>query len=333
MRTRAHLWLLPASLALFVGLLASCGGNGDDDDSGGTPAPSVTSTLVVPTAVQTTETPIEALTVAFINLYSPLTLDRTDPVAGETFERRLAQVVQEVKQLDPDLVAFSEASWTQHGNAIERLQVELDMEFAWGPANPGFGLERPAADEEAARQGWQEGELLFSRHKILHFERIFLNPRSSELGEGRIALHAILEAPEPLGEFNVFLTHLTGGGPEIRAAQAADLIRHIQERRRDRPTLLIGDMGDPVESATYEAFRQAGFTDPAWERPLPTCCRTNVVGAQPELTSRSDCIMALGFGEASVQLFAHHPVTGDDGTQLYASDHNGLLAVFSIEDG
>ena len=72
---------------------------------------------------------------------------------------------------------------------------------------------------------------------------------------------------------------------------------------------------------------------PAWERPLPTCCRTNVVGAQPELTSRSDCIMALGFGEASVQLFAHHPVTGDDGTQLYASDHNGLLAVFSIEDG
>jgi endonuclease/exonuclease/phosphatase family metal-dependent hydrolase len=314
-------------------LLSACGDDGDDDDSETSPSPSVTTTLALPTASGTTETPITALKVAFINLYSPLTIDRTDQVAGETFDSRLTQVVEEVRRLAPDVVAFNEASVTQHGNAIEWLQAQLDMEFAWGPANPGFGLDRPAAEEEAARQGWQEGELLFSRYPILHFERLVLNPLSSELGEGRIALHAIIKAPEPLGEFNVFLTHLTGGGPEIRAAQAADLIEKIDDLRSDRPTLLVGDMGDPVESATYEAFRQAGFTDPAWERPLPTCCRTSVLGAQPELTTRPDCIMALGFGAGSAQLFADHPVTGSDGTQLYASDHNGLLAVFSLEGG
>ncbi len=322
-----------AGLALVAMLSAACGGDGHDDDSQTTPLPSVTSTLVLPTASGSPETPITALKVAFINLYSPLTLDRTDPVAGETFERRLAQVVEEVKRLDPDIVAFSEASITDHGNAIAWLQLELDMEFAWGPANPGFGLDRPAAEEEAIRQGWQEGEALFSRYKIIKFERIFLNPLSSELGEGRIALHVIIKAPEPLGEFNVFLTHLTGGGTDIRAAQAADLVEKIEQLRSGRPTLLIGDMGDPVESATYEVFRQAGFSDPAWERPLSTCCRATVLGAQPELSTRTDCIMTIGFEPGSVQLFAEHPVTAGDGTQLYASDHNGLLAVFPLAPG
>ncbi|MGH2611187.1 MAG: hypothetical protein ACRDHF_19065, partial [Tepidiformaceae bacterium] len=176
-------------------------------------------------------------------------------------------------------------------------------------------------------------EVLFSRYKILRFERILLNPLSSELGEGRIALHAVIEAPEPLGEFNVFLTHLTGGGEVIRTAQAADLVKQMGDRSADRPTLLVGDLGDPVESTTYEVFRQAGFIDPAWEQPLSTCCRTSVVGDQPDLTTRPDCIMALGFAAGSIQLFAQHPVTEQDGTKLYPSDHNGLFAVFSLEPG
>jgi endonuclease/exonuclease/phosphatase family metal-dependent hydrolase len=332
MRSVVGSWPL-AGLLVACALAGACGDDGDGDDADSSPPPSVTSTLVLPTASAATETPISALKVAFINLYSPLTLDRTDEVAGETFHNRLAQVVEEVKRLDPDVVAFNEASVTQHGNAIEWLQMQLDMEFAWGPANPGFGLDRPGADEEASRQGWQEGELLFSRFPILHFERIFLNPLSSELGEGRIALHAVIKAPEPLGEFSVFLTHLTGGGTEIRAAQAAYLVDEIERLRGDRPVLLVGDMGDPVPSATYDLFEQAGFSDPAWERPLPTCCRTSVTGDQPELTTRPDCILASGFAAGSVQLFGQHPVTGGDGVTLYASDHNGLFAVFPFEGG
>jgi hypothetical protein len=88
-----------------------------------------------------------------------------------------------------------------------------------------------------------------------------------------------------------------------------------------------------VQSTTYEVFRQAGFMDPAWEQPLSTCCRSSVVGDQPELTTRPDCIMALGFASGTVQLFAQSPVSQPDGTKLYASDHNGLFAVFSLEGG
>jgi endonuclease/exonuclease/phosphatase family metal-dependent hydrolase len=140
----------------------------------------------------------------------------------------------------------------------------------------------------------------------------------------------VVKAPAPLGEVDVYVTHLTGGGEATRQAQAADVVQKIKDRDSGRPTLLIGDMTDPADSATYKVFRDAGFTDAAGEQDLPTCCRKSVVGDQPPATTRPDSILAKGFGKGVDQLFAQDPIAQPDMTKLYASDHNGLFAVFTL---
>ncbi|MEX0782466.1 MAG: endonuclease/exonuclease/phosphatase family protein [Dehalococcoidia bacterium] len=332
MRSAPRRWVLLAGLVAVALLAVACGGDADDDDIDRSTTPSTTATTDLPGGPTPTPTSISEFKVAFINLYSPLTLGNNE-IAAETLTPRIQQLAAEIKRLDPDLIAFNEASVTGAGNAIELLVAELKLDWAYMRANPGFGLENADAEPVVKASGFEEGELLFSKYAILEYERIPLNPRSSELGEGRIALYARIKAPAPLGEINVFVTHLTGGGEVIRQAQAGDLVKRIDERRGDRPTLLIGDMGDPVESATYDLFRAAGYSDPAWGGSLATCCRETVVGTQPDLTVRPDCIMSLRFPTGSVQLFAQHPVTLPDGSQLYASDHNGLFAVFPVGGG
>jgi endonuclease/exonuclease/phosphatase family metal-dependent hydrolase len=321
-----------AVLVMGALLIAACGGNGDDDGLDSSRTPSVTVTASVPAGPTPTATPITEFKVAFINLHSPLPVGG-NPVAAETMAARIQQIGAEIQRLDPDLIAFNEASITGAGSAIDLLFAELKLEYAYSRANPGFGLENSDAAPQIQANGFEEGELLFSKHAILGYERLWLSPRSSELGEGRIALHARIKAPSPLGEINVFVTHLTGGGEAIRHAQATDLVAQIEARRGDRPTLLIGDMGDSAASPTYEIFRAAGYADPAWEASLTTCCRESVIGPQPELTTRPDCILSLGFGDGAVQLFAQTPVTLQDGRELYASDHNGLFAVFPVGGG
>lgn len=332
MRWRRGWLALPALALLAVSLVAlSCGGDGDDD-AGTEPTPSMIPSATFPAGPSPTPAPITQLKVSFINLYSPLTVDGS-PVPGQTQSARIALLSEEIRKLDPDVILFTEASWTSAGNAVDELVNELKLDYAYMRANPGFALDNAEAEPIVRQAGFEEGELLFSRYPILGFERIRLSPLSSELGDGRIALHARIRAPAPLDEFNVVLTHLWGGNEGIRTAQAADLVNKLGDLTAGRPTIFAGDLGDPVESATYQVFRDAGFADPGWAQPLVTCCRQGVVGEQPELTSRPDCIMSQGFGPGSVQLFAEHPVTQGDGTKLYASDHNGLFAVFALEGG
>ena len=323
---------LPLLMAAFV--LVACGGDSDDDGAR-TPVTTVaaTSTALAPSA-SGTPAPIREFKVAFINLYSPLTVDGS-PIAGQTFEARLEILIEEMRRFNPDLIAFNEASRTGYGDAIERLVSELKMEFYYVRANPWpAGKSKEQSDEIAKQVGYEEGEIIFSRYPILDSDPpIALNPLSSETGERRVLLHAVIKAPAPLHEVDVYVTHLTGGGERIREAQAADIVEQIKKTQKDRPALLIGDMGDPVGSPTYKVFSDAGFKDPGWEDDLATCCRATVIGEQKPLTARPDCIMGQGFPSGSVQIFAQHAVTRSDGTKLYASDHNGLFAVFSLDGG
>ncbi len=321
-------------LVVAAMLVAACGGDADDDVAR-TPVVAVTpaSTVLAPSA-SGTPVPITEFKVAFINLHSPLTVDGS-PIAGDTFEARLGILIEEMRRFKPDLIAFNEASVTTYGNTIERLVSELKMEFYYARANPWpAGKSREQSDEIAKQFGHEEGELIFSRYPILVSDPpIALSPLSSESGERRVLLHAVVKAPAPLNELDVYVTHLTGGGERIRESQAADVVQHIKKTQKDRPAILIGDMGDPVGSPTYKVFSDAGFSDPGWQDDLPTCCRTTVVGEQKALTTRPDSIMAQSFSSGSMQVFGQHPITRSDGTKLYASDHNGLFAVFSLDGG
>jgi hypothetical protein len=72
------------------------------------------------------------------------------------------------------------------------------------------------------------------------------------------------------------------------------------------------------------------LTDVFAGSPVQTCCRPAILGEQPELTQRTDFLLTSGWGPSAVATFGHVPAPRADGTPLYASDHNGISAVFPL---
>ncbi len=328
---------LGAAVMLLVGLVAvlagSCGGD-DNVDFG--PPRNVTPDAAASTgtwspSAEPTKQPTE-FRVAFINLMSPLTLDANDAVADQTFDQRLDAVIEELKQFSPDLVGFNEASVTKaHGSAVARLTKELKMEFQYARANPWFpGQSKDQSDAIAKSIGFEEGEILLSKYPILRSERRALNPLTSETGEGRAALHAVIKGPGTLGEMDIYITHLTGGGDKVRQAQATDFVSFVESSRGKGPLIVMGGMSDPVGSPTYAIYAAAGLHDAAGKMPIGTCCRDSILGVQPPLEARTDYLLTEDWRPTSFQLFGDKPHTKADGTVFYPSDHNGLMAVFPI---
>ncbi len=327
-------------IVIALALVASC----NEDVPGSSPGPTpVASGTAAPTAtpVPTQEQPEPTeLRVAFINLLSPLTLDTTNQVAGETFDARLDMVIKELKAYDPDIVGFNEASRTKvHGDAIAKLARELKMEFYYARANPWFpGQDQEGSDKITRDLGFEEGELLLvrgERYPVLKAERRALNPRTSEFGEGRAALHLVVKGPKAIGEFDVYITHLTGGGDAVRRGQLIDLSLFISSTRGEGPTITMIGQSDPASTPDVPGYFEflklvdvgAGHDD------LATCCREAVLSAQPlpPLTLRTDYLLAGGWIPQAIRLFGIKP-TWSSGPQnyLYASDHNGLLVTFPV---
>lgn len=315
-------------------LAAACGGdsasnNDSDPASAGTQSPGYTPPPDAGGA-QATPQPTE-LRVAMINLMSPVSVDANNPVASETFDERLDAIIEELRAFKPDLVGLNEATWTAtHGAAVDRIAKGLKMEWQYGRSNPWFpGQTKEASDQTAKQIGLDEGDCILSRYPILRAERKALNPRTSET-EGRAALHVVVKGPGETGEIDVYITHLTGGGEKVRQAQATDFISFIKATRGKGPLLVMGDMSEPAGSATYAVFEAAGLADLAGSASLPTCCRESVLGEQPPLTVRTDYVLSDSWIPSSVALLGDQPHNRADGTPLYASDHNGLLAVFPL---
>ena len=335
-------WHVLLGLLAVAGILAAvaataCGGDSDQEPeptrtaTPGTPTPAVSATPS-PTSV-----PLAELRVAFVNLQSPLTIDAEDPVAGDTFTDRLALITAELQSLNVDIVGFSEASDTDaHGSAITHLARELKMEVVYFRANPWRpGGSREQSDALVELQGFEEGGLLLVRSDRWPLagdpQHVVLNPLTSELGERRIAIHLRVKAPAPVGEIDFYLTHLTGGGDAIRLAQAQDLAEWITQTRGTGPAILMGDFSEVPGSPAMTIFDEMAFVDFLAERPTGTCCRETVVGEQPPLEMRTDYILASRWLPTSVTVFANRPGQRADGTLLYASDHNGLIAIFDLE--
>ena len=326
-------WLLVALLAVVAGATA-CG----SDDAPGPAHASVPTPTVQPTvAVTPTEPPDppKEFRVAFINLASPLTLDATSKIAGDTFDERLDIVIKELRGFNPDLVAFNEASVTKaYGSAITRLAKELKMEFQYARANPWFpGQTKEQSDELARQIGFEEGELILSRYPIKDgSQRYALNPRTSESGEVRAALHVVVKGPGPIGDIDVFVTHLTSGGERVERAQAADFAVFVANTRGKGPTIAMVGQSDPAGLSTYDFYSAIGLHDVAGKGPVGTCCRDTVIGEQPPLKLRNDYLLSDRWTALSWQVFGDRPYKRADGTLLYASDHNGLWAVFPVPE-
>lgn len=324
--------LVPVFCA-FALLAAACGSGGD-----GTELTRVITPVASPSPRDAGFTyegePTKMLTefrVATINMMSPVSIDSTNNVASETYDQRLDMLIEELKAFKPDVVVLNE--WTNtkaHGNPAARLGKELKMEYQWVRANPWFpGQSKEQNDAIADQIGFQEGELILSRHRILRAEPRWLNPRTSET-EGRAVLHVVLQAPAPLGEVDVYVTHLTSGGDKVRAAQALAVAAGIKETRGSGPLLLMGDFGDVPGSATIQPLLDAGLVDLVADAPLVTCCRDAVIGELPPLAMRTSFILGKGWLGPQLSPFGDKPKKRADGSLLYASDHNGIFAVFPV---
>lgn len=272
---------------------------------------------------------------AFINLLSPLTADAKNTVAADTFEDRLAMVIRQLKAFDPDIVGFNEASWTRdHGSSISRLAKELRMEMQYARANPDFpGVTGKDADELVKKAGFEEGELILvrgSRYPVLKATQYVLNPKTTEAGERRVALHVVVKGPATLGAIDVYITHLTGGGDTTRKRQGADFAAFVAGSRGPGPAIAMVGQSDPGAASTYEFYATVGLRDVAGKDAITTCCRDSVIGEQPPPKARNDYLMSDRWKPISYQLFANEPEARADGTLVYASDHNGIAAVFPI---
>ncbi|MFN0093757.1 MAG: hypothetical protein ACKVVT_03135 [Dehalococcoidia bacterium] len=326
------------SSLLIVAAFAGCG-DGDVDPGRTWPA--------TPTPVAVSQTPAlgyepspeppKELRVAFINLLSPLSADATSTVAAETFEARLAIIIEQLREFRPDVVGFNEASITkQHGSAVTKLAKVLKMEPQYFRANPWLpGQSKEQSDELVKQVGFEEGELLLvrsDRFPIKQAESYVLNPRSSESGERRIAIHAVLIGPDGVGDIDVFITHLTGGSDRIIRAQAYDFATMVAKQRGFGPTIAMVGQSDPTAASTYEFYKAIALHDVAGKEPIVTCCRESVRGPQPDLTARSDYLMGGRWPAVTYRVFGDVPAVQDDATLLYASDHNGIIAVFSFPE-
>lgn len=325
--------LLLLGVACCALLAAACGGGGDDTQLTRviTPAASASPSDPAFTYEGTPAQPITEFRVAQINMMSPVSIDSTNNSASDTYDQRLDMLIDALKAFKPDIVVLNE--WTNtkaHGNPAARLGKELKMEYQWVRANPWFpGQSKEQNDAIADQIGFQEGELILSRHRILRAEPRWLNPRTSET-EGRAVLHVVLQAPMPLGEVDVYVTHLTGGGEKVRAAQAVSVAADIKETRGKGPLLLMGDFGDVPGSATIQPLIEAGLADLIADAPILSCCRDSVVGELPPVTTRTSYIFGVGWLVPQLSLFGDKPKSRADGSLLYLSDHNGIFAVFPV---
>ena len=332
-------WTFAAVALAVVGILvalaaASACGGGDDPIDIIPPPGTATPTLAPSAATAEPTTPPTEFRVAYINLLSPRTLDETNTAPTETFEERLAMVIEELKVFKPDLVAFSEATWTQDlDDAAAVLTRELRMESRFvrtKPWFPGFSVEEN--DKQVKTLGWEESELVLVRGNIfvpVDGGRTWLNPRTSEI-EVPGALWLRVKVPGSEAAVDVFVSHFTGVDATARARQAGDFAQFIKDRRGAGPVLVMGDFGDPPDAPSVQAVQELGLVDAFAGSPVQTCCRAGILNEQPELTSRTDFLFTSGWAPSAVAVFAHEPKKRDDGTLVYASDHNGITAVFQL---
>lgn len=324
----AGLWLL-AAVALFG--LPGCGGDGTADYTPAVPSalPTATPPAGQPTGDATPE-PTE-IKVAFVNIMSPLSLDTTNTQASDTFDSRLNLLIQQLKDLKPDIIGLSEVTDTSaHGSAKDRLAKELKMEAYYVWANPWIpGQTKEQNDRLAEQIGFREGDLLLSRFPILESKQTWLNPRTSEL-EGRAGLWVRLKGPASVGDIDVYITHLTGGGEKVRTTQSASLLSFVTATRGKGPAVIMGDLSDGPTTTTYKEFTDAGYRDIASASTGFTCCRDSVVDAQPAATIRTDYVFVAGLSEATLTTWGDKAQKQKDGTLLYSSDHNGLFALFPL---
>ena len=157
------------------------------------------------------------------------------------WEQRRDAILAVLRDLRPDAVGMQEV-WGQGGNNLAGwLAEQLGMHWAWAAVDTPDRWQKRIGDDTI-----EVGNAVLSRWPIVHTAQLRL-PTAGGQDDGRLVLHAMLDAPEYQIPF--FTTHLNSALHEsaIRCRQVAALAGFVAEHRGDGPF-------PPVVTGDYNAW-------------------------------------------------------------------------------
>ncbi len=250
--------------------------------------------------------------------------------SGTHLGKRLEMTIQELRRLQPDIIALQEASDSRkHGNIPQRIAETLGYQLVFAPATERiFGLSLIDKLITAAI-GFKEGPAILSRYPISASE-VYDLPRCQSRLDPRILLRAEIAAPD--GPVQIFSAHTTKGD-DCQLQRIGELFRDHQGTGR---AILMGDlnageqspvlMGWQKEPGLIDVFRAAnpgvsGGT--VWQ---------NIYVDWPTTDRRVDFIFVLNEGTESSPVVHSSTLAFDqpgrlpNGDTLWPSDHRGVVA-------
>ena len=246
-------------------------------------------------------------------------------------ERRLAMIIEDLRALDPDVVALQESPVTRRrGDIAARIAQALGLAHVHARATERVFPLRLLGRLIVGALGFVEGPAILSRFPITTSE-VYDLPRCQRWLDPRVALRADVEAPG--GVISVFSTHTSRDDCQTR--RVAELAERAVE---GRPAVVMGDLNTGETAPALGAFLNHGFVDgfraanptapgpTVWQRidaPAPTALR------------RVDYVFVrAGDGVAasvvSGRIVLNTPRPRGDGGVLWPSDHYGVFVEIGL---
>jgi endonuclease/exonuclease/phosphatase family metal-dependent hydrolase len=240
-------------------------------------------------------------------------------------ESRLAMIIEDLRALDPDLIALQESPVTRRrGDVAARIAQALGFTYVHARATERvFGI-RLLGRLIVGALGFVEGPAIVSRFPIVATDVHDL-PRCRRWLDPRVVLRADVQTPA--GPLVVFSTHTSRDDCQtVRVAELA-------QASGDRPAVVMGDLNTSETAPALDAFREHGFVDlfrtanpqaagaTVWQRidaPDPTVVRrVDYVFLKPADGLRADGV--------SSRIVLNRPRPREDGGVLWPSDHYGVF--------
>ena len=248
---------------------------------------------------------------------------------GDLLERRLAMVVEQLRQIDADVIGVQEASTGRdRGDVAARLAAALG--YGWVRAPAGW---RWVPWLVHGALGFDEGPAVLSRFPILSSQATALAPCG--LGYRRMVVCARVVSPD--GPLDACSAHTSSSACEHRSLTAA-----LRQRDGAVPLLLLGDLNArPDRRSIHGLERKLGLVDAfatanpgapgftVWQSPRES---------RPTATRRVDYVLARPAANGALRVAAswivlRAPGRGPDLRMLWPSDHYGVLAELRFEPG